>query len=61
MIFWEEYKRLKIKAERLVYEGSKNDYIQIECLKYKLHETSYKEAIENIIDVLSDGRHKNPL
>lgn len=61
MIFWEEYKKLKVHAERLLFEGSNNDLIQIEYLKFKLHEVSYKDAIENIIDILSDGRHKNPL
>jgi len=62
MIEWNNYKVFKLKAERFLQEGySKNDYIQIEILKFKLNRISKEQSIENIINILSDGEHFKPL
>ena len=58
MIYWNQYKVLKQMAERhLLNEDSRNDDIQIEILKFKLHKISKEQCIENIINVLSLGEH----
>ena len=61
MIFWNEYKQYKATAERLLVEGSNNTYIQIQVLKFQLKKITREEAIEEIIDILSNREHKKPL
>lgn len=61
MIFWDEYKKHKATAIRVINEGSKKDEVQIEVLKYKLNEQTYEQTVENIINILSGYEHFKPL
>jgi len=59
MIWLHEYKQYKQMAEQYIKDGmSLNIGVQIQILKYELKQTTYEEAIENIIYVLSDGQHQ---
>jgi HEAT repeat protein len=58
MIYWHEYKKYKQMAERyLTDEISQNVDIQIEIYKFTLGKITKEQAIENIINALSDGEH----
>ena len=58
MIYWHEYKKYKQMAERyLTDEISQNVDIQIEIYKFTLGKITKEQAIENIINALSDSEH----
>jgi hypothetical protein len=49
-------------AERYLEQGfSLNTEVQIEIYKFKLEKITREQAIENLINVLSDGEHFKPL
>jgi hypothetical protein len=61
MIYWHEYKQYKIEAEKLLADGSDNDEIEIQVLKYRLKEITREQATEQIINILSNYEHLNSL
>jgi len=62
MIYWSEYKQYKVLAEKFIRdESSSNLDIEIEVLKLKTRRITQEQAIENIINVLSNGEHFKPL
>jgi hypothetical protein len=62
MIYWNEYKQYKVLAEKFIKEeSSRNLDIEIEVLKLKTRRITQDEAIENIINIISNGEHFKPL
>lgn len=60
MIYWEEYKRHKLTAEKILTTGTQDVFLSLEKTKYTYNKISLEEYIENCIEILSDYKHINP-
>lgn len=58
MIFWEKYKAFKKIAENALLTGHSDDFtVLIAIREFQTKAITREKAIEEIINILSDGEH----
>ena len=61
MLWLDEYKKYKTIAVRMIGDGDSNNIdIKIKIFEYKLGRITEDQAIDTIINILSNGEHKKP-